>query len=200
MLPLKRAVEMSDEIKTINELANRRQYFRIEDKASIEIAALPDNHTAAEFFDLNPEFGLISEFQLLDVESKHLLRSITDKDKNLGQFLRVLNKKVDSLSRIIASSHQITPNESIQDINLSEGGIAIHSMDSYKPGQKLAIKLILFPSYSGLLLEGEVLSYNKENSPYELNIMFSDISEAHQQLIARHIMRIQSQKMQPKKR
>jgi len=200
MLPIKRAVEMSDKIKTINELANRRQYFRIEDKASVEIAVLPKDHSAAEFFDLNPEFGLISEFQLLDIESKHLLRSITDKDKNLGQFLKVLNKKVDSLSRIIASNHQAMPKESIKDINLSEGGLAIHSKDAYESGQMLAIKLVLFPSYSGLLLEGKVLSYSEQNSPYELNIMFSDISEAHQQLIARHIMRIQSQQMHPNKK
>lgn len=189
---------MSDNIKTINELANRRQYFRIEDKASVEIAALPKGHSAAEFFDLNPEFGLISEFQLLDIESKHLLRSIIDKDKNLGQFLKVLNKKVDSLSQIVASSHQTMPKDSIQGINLSEGGLAIHSKEPYKAGQLLAIKLVLFPSYSGLLLEGKVLSYSKQNTPYELNIIFSDISEAHQQLIARHIMRIQSQQMQPK--
>ena len=191
---------MSDDIKTINELANRRQYFRIEDKASVEIEVLPKDHSAAEFFNLNPEFGLISEFQLLDIESKHLLRSITDKDKSLGQFLKVLNKKVDSLSRIIASNHQATPKESIHNINLSEGGLAIHSTTSYDPGQMLAIKLVLFPSYSGLLLEGKVLSYNKENAPYELNIMFSDISEAHQQLIARHIMRIQSQQKHPIKK
>jgi len=191
---------MSNDIKTINELANRRQYFRIEDKASVEIATLPKDHSAAEFFDLNPEFGLISEFQLLDIESKHLLRSITDKDKNLGQFLKVLNKKVDSLSRIVASSHQTMPKDSIQNINLSEGGLAMHSKETYETGQTLAIKIILFPSYSGLLLEGKVLSYSNKNAPYELNIMFSDISEAHQQLIARHIMRIQSQQMHPTKK
>jgi len=183
---------MSQDIKTINELANRRQYFRVEDKASVEIAALPENHTAIEYFDLNPEFGLISEFQLLDVESKHLLRSITDKDKNLGQFLKVLNKKVDSLSRVVALSQQAMSKDSVQDINLSEGGLAVHTEQHFKSGQLLAIKLILLPSYSGLLLEGKVLSCAPEHAPYELNIEFSNISEAHQQLIARHIMRIQS--------
>lgn len=188
---------MSDEIKTVNELANRRQYFRIEDKASVEIAALTENHTAMEFFDLNPEFGLISEFQLLDVESKHLLRAITDKDKNLGQLLKVLNKKVDSLARVVALSHQAIPKESVQSINLSEGGIAIHSDDHYETGQALAIKLVLLPSYSGLLLEGKVLSCNKANKPYELHIEFCGISDAHQQLIARHIMRLQSQHIHP---
>jgi len=190
---------MSDDIKTINELANRRQYFRVEDKASVEIAVLTENHSAVEYFDLNPEFGLISEFQLLDVESKHLLRAITDRDKNLGQFLKVLNKKLDSLSRVVAHGHQAMPKESIQNVNLSEGGLAIHSEQPFKSGQRIAIKLILLPSFSGLVLEGNVLSCSKKNAPYELNIEFSGISEAHQQLIARHIMRIQSQKSSLKK-
>jgi len=45
---------MNDQIKTINELANRRQYFRIQDKASVEIAVLEQHHSAAEYFELNP--------------------------------------------------------------------------------------------------------------------------------------------------
>ncbi len=191
---------MGNKITTINELSNRRQYFRVEDKASVEIAALPENHSAAEFFDLNPEFGLISEFQLLDVESKHLLHAVTDKDKNLGQLLKVFNMKLDSLSRVLALSHQAMSKENVQDVNLSEGGLAIHSEQQFKTGQLLAIKLILLPTYSGLLLEGRVLSCSKKNTPYELNIEFSGISEAHQQLIARHIMRIQSNKKHPTKK
>jgi len=190
---------MTDNIRTINQLANRRQYFRIEDKASVEVAKLEGDYTAAEYFELNPEFGLISEFQLLDVESKHLLRAVTDKDKNLGQFLKVMNKKLDSLSRVLALNNQSIPKDSVKEINLSEGGLSIPSPHAIEENQRVAIKLILLPSYSGLLLEGKILSCANLSTPnkktaYELHIEFTDISEAHQQLIARHIMRIQSHK------
>jgi len=185
---------MTNKIRTINELANRRQFFRIEDRASVEISPLPENRTAAEFFELSPEFGLISEFQLLDVESKHLLRAVTDKDKNLGQFLKVMNKKLDSLSRVLALNNQILPQDSILEVNLSEGGISFHSDTPYQESDRVALKLILLPNYSGLLLEGSILSCTGDTAPYELHIEFSSISEAYQQLIARHIMRIQSQK------
>lgn len=190
---------MNDTPETFDELVNRRQYFRVIDKVSIEIAKIKETHLAAEEFELSPEFGLISEFQLLDVESKHLLRTITDKDKNLGQFLKILNKKLDSLARVISLNNQVMPSDSIKEVNLSEGGLSIASEQPYKKGEKLAIKLILLPSYSGLLLEGRVLSCTHEQSdsseePIQiLHIEFLDISEAHQQLIARHIMRLQSQ-------
>ena len=188
------ANKMTDKIRTITELANRRQYFRVIDKASVEIAVMPKGHSAAEYFEISPEFGLISEFQSLDVESKHLLRTVTDSDKNLGQFLKVMNKKLDSLSRVLALNSQTIPQETIQKINLSEGGLSLHSGLSLKEGQKVAVKLILLPSYCGLLVEGKVLSCQGKDCPYDLHIEFTDISESHQQLIARHIMRIQSNK------
>lgn len=197
--------ESNDEAAThtIEELANRRQYFRIEDKAIVEVCPLKDNMTPSECFELSPEFSLISEFQLLDVESKHLLRSITDKDKSLGQFLRVMNKKLDSLSRVIALTHQNSAQSTsahIQDVNLSEGGIAFQSGIEYDSKQRVAIKLVLLPMYSGLILEGEILSCRGNSAPYELHIAFTDICEAHQQLIARHIMRLQSQQIHKNQR
>ncbi len=188
---------MSKPIETIEELANRRQYFRVDDHVSVEWAVIDNDQNPGEFFDLNPEFGLISEFQLLDVESKHLLRTLTDKDKNLGQFLRVMNRKLDSLARVIALSHADTTQASIQAVNISEGGIALPSDRQVKAGQRVAVKLILLPSYSGLLLTGQVLSCQNTAAPYQVHIEFTDISEAHQQLIARHIMRKQSQGKHP---
>ena len=184
---------MTDEIETITELANRRQYFRVENKAAVDVSARKPEQSAAECFELSPEFGLISEFQLLDVESKHLLRAITDKDKNLGQFLKVMNKKLDSLSRVLALNNQQCSSDNIQTINLSEGGLALKTDTQYSKGQAVAIKLILLPSYSGLILEGDVLSCRGDAPPYEIHVAFTSISEAHQQLIARHIMRVQSQ-------
>jgi hypothetical protein len=184
---------MNEQIETLDDLINRRQYFRVVDHASIEIAKIDEQHSAAEQFELLPEFGLISEFQLLDVESKHLLRTLTDKDKNLGQYLKIMNKKLDALARVISLNHQVIPPESIVEVNLSEGGLSILSQQHFQKNDKLAIKLVLLPNYSGLLLEGRVLSCPKTDDQFTLHIEFMDISEPHQQLIARHIMRIQSQ-------
>jgi hypothetical protein len=183
---------MNEQIESFDDLVNRRQYFRIVDHVSLEVCQIAPHQSAIEKFNLNPEFGLISEFQLLDVESKHLLRALSEKDKNLGQFLKIMNKKMDALARVIAFNHQIIPPESLQEVNLSEGGIAFMHPIPYEKHDKLAIKLVLFPSYSGLLIEGKVLCCKQMNNDFQLHIEFLDISEAHQQLIARHIMRLQS--------
>lgn len=180
-------------MKTINDLSNRRQYFRVEDTAYIEIAPLGPKDSVAEHFDIGMEFGLIAEFQMLDLESKQLLHSISEKDKNIGQYLNTLNKKIDSLSRALALSKQDMNKENIQDINLSEGGIALMQTQKYKDGQALALKLILLPSYSGLLIEGKVLCSLEREAGFEVHIEFVNMNDAHRQLVARHIMRKQSQ-------
>lgn len=185
---------LTDDIFTIDELANRRQYFRIQDEVAVEIAPINPEHQHARNLELSPSFGLISEFQLLDLESKHLLRTLADKDKVLSQYLKVLNQKVDALSRIIALQNMVVEPASIQRVNLSEGGLAMLHPHPMKRGDRLALKLILLPSYSGLVLKGRVLSCEKENpDTYRIHIEFTDISDAHQQLIARHIMRKQKE-------
>jgi hypothetical protein len=184
---------MNDDILTIEELANRRQYFRVDDQVLLELAALNPDCPDTTPFELGPAFGLISEFQLLDVESKHLLRHITDRDKSLGQFLKVLNQKLDALSRVLALNNQITTQSSLQPVNLSEGGLSLSSLQLWQRQQEVVLKLILLPSYSGLILKGRVLSCQGDAPPYRLHIEFTDISDAHQQLIARHIMRRQKE-------
>lgn len=184
---------MTEQIESFDDLVNRRQYFRIVDRVSIEISKIETNQQLVDKFSLNPEFGLMSEFQLLDVESKHLLRALSDKDKNLGQFLKLMNKKLDALARVIALNHQIIPPDSLFDVNLSEGGISYIQPKAYARNDRVAIKLVLFPAYSGLLLEGKVLCCNKTETGFDLHIEFLEIPEVHQQLIARHIMRLQSQ-------
>ena len=184
---------MTEAIESFDELVNRRQYFRIVDRVSIEVSKIETNQQLVDKFGLNPEFGLISEFQLIDVESKHLLRALSDKDKSLGQLLKLMNKKLDALARVIALNHQAIPADSMFDVNLSEGGISYIQSREYAKGDRLAIKLILFPAYSGLLLEGEVLCCHKTEDGFNLHIEFLEIPEIHQQLIARHIMRLQSQ-------
>ena len=184
---------ITDDIFTIDELANRRQYFRIQDEVAVEIAPISLDNGHAQNFELSPSFGLIAEFQLLDVESKHLLRALSDKDKVLSQYLKVLNQKVDALSRVIALQNMVVEPASIQQVNLSEGGLALLHPQSMQRGDRLALKLILLPSYSGLVLNGRVLSCEAEKPGlFRIHIEFTDISDAHQQLIARHIMRKQT--------
>lgn len=184
---------ITDDIFTIDELANRRQYFRIQDEVAVEIAPINPQHEHTSSLEVNPSFGLIAEFQLLDVESKHLLRALADKDKVLSQYLKVLNQKVDALSRVIALQNMVVEPASIQQVNLSEGGLALLHPQPMQRGDRLALKLILLPSYSGLVLNGRVLSCEAEKpGHFRIHIEFTDISDAHQQLIARHIMRKQT--------
>ena len=173
--------------------SERRQFFRVSDRAIVDIKMLEDIHADAEAqFNLTPSFSVLREFHQLDLESKHLLRQISDKDKSLGLYLKNLNAKLDALARGVALNNHSIDESQLYDISLSEGGVSVNIADVLPNDAFIAIQLVLLPSFTNLVLKGQVINSieNKENCT--VHIKFCDLDSFNQQLIARHIIRKQS--------
>jgi len=199
---------------------NRRDFFRLKTRVSLEIRhfehplnqpllkskisntdLLSYKSTIEEValcFNLPPAFNLIAEFQRIDLENRQLLRQISENDRQTGLYLKILNKKVDTLAKaVIFADIKLNP-ENIIDIDLSEGGLSVKYNESYLAGDTVAIKLILLPSRIALLLKGVIHSCKKlaETTEYDLRLEFQDLDDHQRQLIARHLIRMQSEKKQ----
>lgn len=186
---------------TIQALSEHNHYYLLEDNAQLELSPLADDQHPSEMFPFQASFNLLSELQQVESESKALLGILSAKDKDLGHYLRLQDKKINLIAQAISDSDQASKKTLLQSITLSEGGIVAKESAHYEAGDKLAIKLTLVPSNLGLLLSGKVLSSMKMDDVKVLHIQFMDISEAQQQLIARHIMRKQSdQRLKPNNR
>lgn len=171
---------------------DRRQFYRISDRAIIDIKIVKDLSVEAESqFDLSPTFSILKEFHQLDIESKHLLRQIADKDKSLGLYLKTLNLKLDALARGVALNNEPFDEAGAVDINISEGGFSATFKNAITTNTPIVTKLILLPSFSGLILKGKVISCEKEGDEYNIHIKFYNLDTFNQQLIARHIIRKQ---------
>ncbi len=174
--------------------SNRRNYFRVTDQVSLEVQPLSgDRPDFASFFELSAQYQLISEFQLLDSESQALLRGITESDRRLGAYLKLLNRKLDSLCRTLALVNDPIDPASLQDVSLSEGGLSFRSPTDYPVDARLQMKMILLPSFCGLLLTGRVLSSQTDGDAYQLHLEFVDLDDSQRQLLARHILRKQQE-------
>ncbi len=83
---------------------DRREYYRIEDTIALEIRPLsalkPQARKCCRM--LPRSFNLLSELHLSEFESQHLLRQISERDRNLAAFLKSQNKRIDLLSQVIA--------------------------------------------------------------------------------------------------
>ncbi len=171
----------------------RRQFYRVSDKALVDIKILDDIHADPESqFELTPTFSVLREFHQLDVESKHLLRQISDKDKSLGLYLKSLNSKLDALARGVALNNRSIDETRLSEINLSEGGVSINLSQQLPNNTPVAIQFVLLPSFTSLVLKGQVVSSDQNDNDYTSHIQFYELDSFNQQLIARHIIRKQS--------
>ena len=180
-------------MSTLNE-ADRREYYRIEDVIALEITPLSAPEAASDevLQDASPLFNLLSELHLSEFEAQHLLRQVSERERSISSYLKVLNKRIDLLSQVVAQTVLGKIGE-LQPVKLSEGGIEFHHPKAYPPGSHLSVKLVLMPQALGLLLRARVTHCEARSSDYEIGTEFEAITDAQRQLLARYILQKQAQ-------
>ncbi len=174
---------------------NHRDFYRIDCRAVVSCKLLadtvargasPDSH-----FNENPALALSRELLRLDQENAQLLHSIGEKDRALGGYLGVVNRKIDLLARhLIAESPDAATGEE-QTISLSEGGVAWHTSQALPGGAFVALRLMLLPAYTPVTAYAEVISTEYGTAEPLVTASFENLREADRQLIARHVIQVQ---------
>jgi hypothetical protein len=179
---------------SIQDEDDRREYYRIDDTIALEFTPLSGTEALAsdELHDSSPLFNLLSELHLLDFESQHLLRHISERDRSLANYLKVINKRIDLLGQAVAQSLLLeigTPRR----VCLSEGGVSFNSSQSLAIETHLAIKIVLMPQALGLLLRAKVIHCQAlADQQFEIGTEFEALTDAQRQLLARHILQRQA--------
>ena len=173
---------------------DRREYYRIEDMIALEIRPLSALEAAGQevLQDASPLFNLLSELHLSEFESQHLLRQISERDRNLAAFLKSQNKRIDRLSQVIAITVLGQIGEP-QPVIISEGGIDFQHPSPIAAGSRLSIKLVLMPQALGLLLRARVTHCDRKGDGFDVGTEFEHLTDAQRQLLARHILQKQAQ-------
>lgn len=145
----------------MNQHKERREYYRIQDTLALEFQSVPKEQALAQTpvmpFTLDPRFQILHALHELDHESHATLRQISDADRHLGSYLRTLNRKIELIAMgMFASSNSEAPSPT-HDVTLSESGLSFRHEQPLAPDSHLALKLVLFPAYFGLLLFGRVV-------------------------------------------
>ena len=173
---------------------DRREYYRIEDMIALEIRPLSAAEAAGQevLQDASPLFNLLSELHLSEFESQHLLRQISERDRNLAAFLKSQNKRIDLLSQVIAVTVLGQIGEP-QPVIISEGGIDFQHPTPIAAGAHLSIKMVLMPQALGLLLRARVTHCDPKGDAYDIGTEFQIPTDAQRQLLARYILQKQAQ-------
>ena len=180
---------------TIDDLAaaERREYFRVEDRALLRFqiieAEAARNQPAESFFDDGELFWLMRELRTIERENHNLLRAIAEQSRDLAQYLRGINRKIDLLASAVLARDPVQ-GALPQEISLSEGGLSLVVEPRLAVGCTLAFELTLLPEHVGVVGYAEVIA-NRDEPPQRTVLRFLRLPDADRQLIARHIFQVQ---------
>lgn len=180
----------------------RREFYRVSSKAAIEMTLLNQGDLLqGEEFILPPEYQMLNEFRSMNSDSSAILRKIQDDDKNIGNYLKHLNKKLDLLASTIASNLSPINEQTIQQIDISEGGMKFLGEDVIGTDSSIALKLTLLPDNLIFSFKGIVKTCDKKKSSrgnftgHLIHVEFIDVDPSDQHLLSKYVFQQQRRQL-----
>jgi PilZ domain len=177
----------------------RRRFFRIEDFVHLSLTVVPpgelDRRLGALQQRVGDSFTLMTTLGGLTQQAAAALRRIEARDPDVADYLKALDKKLELIARAFLAEEVELADRPARAVNLSAGGMALHSRDTYAQGQVLEIKMLLLPSYTGILSYGTVVECipwgeGEEDLeyPYRLRVDFSFMRDSDRDALIRHVL------------
>lgn len=167
-------------------------YFQIQDRLSLDYrpTEAPTDQATEETSLL---FGLLGELHLLEHDAQPLLRQISERDRTVAAYLKILSKRIELIGRALAQ--QVTADMgTMVPVTLSEAGLSFTTDAPLPVGSWLALRLLL-PTSVGLSAPVQVADCRpaSPSADYLIQVSFDRFTEAQRQLLARHIVQKQAQ-------
>lgn len=178
-------------------MSERRRFFRIDDYVRLTYQTVSrESLERVQPESLFPDAGILSlqaELKKLDSESAQLLFQIKDQDRRLGDYLHLLNRKIELVSQQLMADRAPDDASTVRrEVNLSEGGVAFSNATALEEGQFLALHLLFLPSYAGVVLFAQVARCEAQhNGQFNIAANFHQPSSSQKQFLSQQIMRAQ---------
>ncbi len=187
---------MSDQ-KDKNCEKDRRKFFRLDDKVNLSFELLTEEEMPSRINELT--FGLtdltvLTRMSSITQQLAATLHRIDQREPDIADYLRGLDEKIELLAQSYLSKNSELTDLPKQIANLSAGGIAFTVDEAIELGAPLEVKLLLFPSYTGILVIGRVVSCELSDiDGYQVRIDFEYIRDNDRDALIRHILRRQGE-------
>ncbi|MGC9194052.1 MAG: PilZ domain-containing protein [Syntrophobacteraceae bacterium] len=149
----------------------------------------------------------VTETEKLSLVSRMVFESVSFEtqslpeigDQALSACLKILNSKLDSIIRML-SFESCGKEMDMAKVNISDGGIRIHSPAGYEPNSDVEIKLIVPTAPSMIFyIYGKVVNCETVGDVYELCIEFTDIDDDIREHIAKYVFHKQRELIRKKR-
>jgi len=186
---------------------DRREYFRVDDSVSLSFQVVPESSLEVRLErlekGLDDEFTVMANLAAISQEMTGTLRKIEGGSPDTARYLKALDKKIDLLGHAFVAWSSDLSDQPVDTVNLSASGIAFHTPEPIAVGADIELKLLL-PSFTGLLIYGEVVACEKVddppgNAPYRARVNFTHLREHDRDLLIRHVLKRQSEMLRQRK-
>ncbi len=178
--------------------SERRDFFRIDDEVYLELEAISEEEYNAAPETLknlsDSSFSLSANFATLNNNIHPILNNIKQLYPDIGEYLDVLNSKIDSLSQHILYKNTNYDEKKVVAANISASGIQLKSQQVFELQQTMKIELVLLPEKIGVLIYGRVI---KSKTGY-LSITFEFLRPEDQELMIKHNLNKQMSELREK--
>lgn len=183
--------------------SERREYFRIDDSLHLTYRVVSDQDMPELKQRLleggSENFSIMADLSAINQKMSACMRRIELKQPDVASYLRALDKKVEILGRNFFSREAELSTLPARAVNLSGNGFSIRCRELHQVGENLEIKILLEPSYSGVVLYGIVVSCDRDDEddvfPYSMRIHFTVIRASDQDALIRHVLARQSKQL-----
>lgn len=199
---------MTDQKQQTDTAEDRRNFFRIDDTVRLSLRRVPVEELADRLdrldHDLAGNFTVMSSLSAITAQMTMGLRRIENRDPDLAAYLRAIDQKIEVIGRAFIAQEPEAVAERAIPVNLSAGGMCVGVDEDYQPGAQLEIRMLLFPSFTGLMIYGTVIDSGPPDASdeahhgrfrYMTRIEFTHIREQDRELLIRHLLRRQSDQL-----
>ena len=187
-----------------SESRDRRRFFRIDDEVNlayklIDKHVISDNNSQTSQ-DLLDNYSLESSLDILNQEGQLILMRIEKSYSEIAAYLKVLNSKVDLITKAIIEQDEELRRSTMRQANISASGLSFDNEIAISKGSYLEIKLLLTSCLSVVKLYGEVV-YCKQNAdespdlPYQIGVNYFNFREEEREILIKHIVKRQMQQI-----
>jgi c-di-GMP-binding flagellar brake protein YcgR len=187
---------------------DRREYFRVNDAVRLSISPVPDDQIGSLWQRLEEKvaggFAVMSSLAGISAEMAISMRRIENADPDIAAYLRALDRKVELLGRAFVVQEHELMEEPAHPVNLSAGGMCALVNEQYQPGQTLEVKMLLYPSLTGVVMYAAVVDCTPvgdeehQEYRYRLRLEFTHMREQDRDLLIRHVLRCQGNELRKK--
>lgn len=186
---------------------DRREFFRMDDSVRLEVCLVPEEELEARLNRLESgmagDFTVMSSLAAISASMAANMRKIEAQQPEVAAYLKAIDHKLEVIGRAFLAKESGLVAERAVPVNISAGGMAMGVNEDYASGSILEIKMLLFPSFTGILLYGTVVgevAVDEEEAretgfARQLRIEFTHIREQDRDLLIRHILRKQGSEL-----